>query len=213
MDLQSLTFDWQYVNWSLPTRLFDAPTFWVGYPHTPLPGPVKFYYLTQFAFYLHQILILHAEARRKDHFQMLAHHVITIILMALSYRMNLTRVGCLTIVLMDSCDLFLPVSASRGIRWCRGTQTWLAGKNDSLYKNQPIRLRCHFWCLPGFLVYYTTRFVYIRYQGGLWSPKVPRRLQPNCPHVVQYFIMVVTGNVERFSDILLVHKTSFRSFN
>jgi len=41
---------------------------------------------------------------------MLAHHVITIILMALSYRMTLTRVGCLTIVLMDWCDIFLPLA-------------------------------------------------------------------------------------------------------
>ena len=119
---ESNIFDWQYVNWNLPTRLFHATTLWVGYPHTPLPGPVKFFYLTQFAFYLHQILILHAEARRKDHFQMLAHHVITIILMALSYRMNFTRVGCLTIVLMDWCDIFLPVSPSRDIRWCRSAQ-------------------------------------------------------------------------------------------
>ncbi|KAK2466171.1 hypothetical protein APHAL10511_001813 [Amanita phalloides] len=99
-----------YVNYYLPSRLFDGTSFWSGYPHTPLPGLVKFYYLSQFSFYLHQILILHAEARRKDHYQMLAHHLIAIVLMGSSYHMNFTRVGCLIMVLMDWCDIFLPLA-------------------------------------------------------------------------------------------------------
>ncbi|KAF8627195.1 hypothetical protein AX15_004513 [Amanita polypyramis BW_CC] len=99
-----------YVNLHLPTNLLDANSFWSGYPHIPLPGLVKFYYLSQFAFYLHQTLILHAEARRKDHFQMLTHHVITVLLMGLSYQVNFTRVGCLTMILMDWCDIFLPLA-------------------------------------------------------------------------------------------------------
>ena len=82
---------------------------WVGYPHIPLAGPLKFYYLTQCAFYLHQVLILNAEARRKDHWQMMTHHVITVALMFGSYSYHFTRVGCLVMMLMDLCDIFLPV--------------------------------------------------------------------------------------------------------
>lgn len=108
-----LTYDGiQYVHFSLPTAPFNLVRLWEGYPHSPLAGPVKFYYLTQTAFYLHQILILHAEAKRKDHYQMLSHHVITIALMVASYFYNFTRVGCLMMVLMDTCDIFLPVSDS-----------------------------------------------------------------------------------------------------
>lgn len=59
---------------------------------------------------MHQVLILNAEERRKDHWQMMAHHVITIVLMFLSYFYNFTRVGSLIMVLMDYCDIFLPVS-------------------------------------------------------------------------------------------------------
>lgn len=40
---------------------------------------------------------------------MLSHHVITIALMVASYFYNFTRVGCLLMVLMDTCDIFLPV--------------------------------------------------------------------------------------------------------
>lgn len=55
------------------------------------------------------MLILNAEARRKDHWQMMAHHVITVILVIGSYSYNYTRVGCLIMFLMDLCDIFLPV--------------------------------------------------------------------------------------------------------
>ena len=82
---------------------------WSGYPNYPLPGPVKFYYLNETAFYIHGVFILSAEARRKDHVQMMSHHFIAIALMFLSYAWNFTRVGCLIMVLMDVCDVLLPV--------------------------------------------------------------------------------------------------------
>ncbi|KAF9263459.1 longevity assurance proteins LAG1/LAC1 [Marasmius fiardii PR-910] len=99
-----------YINRELPTRLFNPIDLWVDYPHIPLAGPLKFYYLTQTAFYLHQMLILNAEAPRKDHWQMMTHHVITVFLMGASYFYNFTRVGCLLMVLMDWCDIFLPMA-------------------------------------------------------------------------------------------------------
>lgn len=106
----------QYVHCNLPTQLLDPIDLWKDYPHIPLAGTLKFYYLTQTAFYLHQVLILNAEARRKDHLQMMTHHVITVVLMTLSYYCNFTRVGCLIMVLMDWCDIFLPVSISSHLR-------------------------------------------------------------------------------------------------
>ncbi|KAJ6599117.1 TLC domain-containing protein [Mycena vulgaris] len=99
-----------YVNYYLPTRIFEPTDLWLNYPHIPIAAPVKIYYLTQMAFYMHQVLILNAEARRKDHFQMLAHHLITIFLVGASYFFNFTRVGCLIMVLMDWCDIFLPIA-------------------------------------------------------------------------------------------------------
>ncbi|KAF5322619.1 hypothetical protein D9619_000319 [Psilocybe cf. subviscida] len=99
-----------YVHYNLPTRLLDPVDLWVGYPHIPLAGTVKFYYLTQTAFYLHQVLIINAEQRRSDHVQMMLHHVITVGLMASSYAVHLTRIGCAIMMLMDHNDIFLPLA-------------------------------------------------------------------------------------------------------
>ena len=93
--------------------MLDPIDLWLNYPHVPVAGTVKFYYLTQIAFYLHQVLILNTEARRKDHVQMMAHHIVTIMLMVTSYAVNLTRTGSLVMVLMDCSDVFMPVSDPR----------------------------------------------------------------------------------------------------
>lgn len=100
----------QYIHHRLPTEIFAPSALWRDYPHIPIAAPVKFYYLQQASFYIHQVLILNAEARRKDHVQMMTHHVITIALVGASYFTNFTRVGCLILVLMDWCDIWLPVS-------------------------------------------------------------------------------------------------------
>jgi len=101
-----LIYALQYVHYYLPSNL------WAGYPHIPLAGVVKFYYLMQISLYVHGVLLLNAEAPRKDHWQMMAHHVVTIILIVASYAYNITRIGCLIMVIMDWCDIFLPVIAS-----------------------------------------------------------------------------------------------------
>jgi len=96
------------VHMNLPQAPFNPQALWIGYPHVLLAGPIKLYYIVQTAFYFHQILILNAEARRKDHFQMMSHHIITIALLVTSYFYNFTRVGCLVLLLMDLCDVIFP---------------------------------------------------------------------------------------------------------
>ena len=99
----------QYVYLNTPASPIKTDNLWIGYPHFPLAGPVKLYYLTQAAFYTHSVFVLNAEAHRADHIQMMTHHVITIALMLTSYFYNFTRVGCMIMVLMDWCDIWLPV--------------------------------------------------------------------------------------------------------
>jgi len=99
-----------YVHRNLPTRVLDPADVWIAYPHLALAAPVKIYYLTQLAFYLHQMLVLNAEARRKDHWQMMTHHVITVFLMWGSYYYNLNRIGCLIMFLMDTSDMYFPLA-------------------------------------------------------------------------------------------------------
>jgi acyl-CoA-dependent ceramide synthase len=83
---------------------------WTNWPQRELDGLMKGYILGQWSFWLQQILVINIEDRRKDHWQMLTHHFVTIALISASYAYHQTRVGNLILVLMDVIDLFLPVS-------------------------------------------------------------------------------------------------------
>ena len=96
--------------------LVNSPYFkslhalWHDWPTRELSGLHKWYYLVQFAFWLQQIVVVNIEQRRKDHWQMFSHHVITCALIFLSYGYHQTRVGNLILCLMDVVDLFLPLA-------------------------------------------------------------------------------------------------------
>ncbi|WVW83313.1 hypothetical protein I302_105332 [Kwoniella bestiolae CBS 10118] len=83
---------------------------WGIYPYTPLPALTKFYYLAQLGWWFHQIYVINSEKRRKDHWQMFGHHILTITLIVTSYIANFTRIGVVIHVLMDFCDIFLPLA-------------------------------------------------------------------------------------------------------
>lgn len=101
--------DPQYILYLLPAP-FSPQSCWGTYPNTPIPQLTKFYYLAQLGWWFHQIYVINTEKRRHDHWQMFSHHVLTIALVTLSYIGNFTRVGTVIHVLMDFCDILLPVS-------------------------------------------------------------------------------------------------------
>lgn len=76
-----------------------------------MTGLFKWYYLVQFAFWLQQIVVVNIEERRKDHWQMFTHHIITCTLMLFSYGYYQTKVGHVILCLLDFVDFILPVSA------------------------------------------------------------------------------------------------------
>ena len=83
---------------------------WKNWPTREMDGLAKWYYLVQFAFWLQQIVVVHIEERRKDHWQMFTHHIITCSLIFASYGYHQTRVGTLILCLMDIVDLQLPLA-------------------------------------------------------------------------------------------------------
>ena len=78
-----------------------------------IDGLLKWYYLVQFAFWLHQILVINLEDRRKDHWQMFTHHIVTSLLLSMSYGFYQTKVGNVILCVMDAVDLVLSVSSSQ----------------------------------------------------------------------------------------------------
>jgi acyl-CoA-dependent ceramide synthase len=87
----------------------DLRELWTGWPNRELTALMKGYMLAQLGFWLQQLVVINIEERRKDHWQMFTHHIITSTLIYTSYRYGHTRVGNLILVLMDVSDLFLGV--------------------------------------------------------------------------------------------------------
>lgn len=83
---------------------------WRDWPTREMHGLAKWYYLVQFAFWLQQIVVVNIEERRKDHWQMLTHHVITCALIFTSYGYHQTKVGNLYLCLMDFVDIVFAVA-------------------------------------------------------------------------------------------------------
>lgn len=89
---------------------FNPAQFWIDYPHLLISGWMKWYYLVQLGFWIQQIYVLNIEKRRKDHYAMFSHHIITCILIISSYCVNFTRIGNAVLCCMDLADILLPVS-------------------------------------------------------------------------------------------------------
>ena len=98
----------QYIN-STSQHWMNFRNMWTDWPLTETDGLFKWYYLVQLAFWLQQIFVLHIEERRKDHYQMLAHHLITSALITGSFQFHLMRVGNAILCAMDIVDILLPV--------------------------------------------------------------------------------------------------------
>jgi acyl-CoA-dependent ceramide synthase len=92
-------------------------SIWQDYPQLTLTSSMKFYYLTQTAFWVQQIFVINIEERRKDHWQMFTHHIVTIVLLVFSYSYRQMRAGNAILALMDIVDLFFPVRGSHSSRF------------------------------------------------------------------------------------------------
>ena len=98
----------QYIYCQSPAY-FNLRELWTGWPDRELTGFMKGYMLAQLGFWLQQLIVINIEERRKDHWQMFTHHIVTSILIYTSYRYGHTRVGNLILILMDLSDLALGV--------------------------------------------------------------------------------------------------------
>ncbi|KAJ7358281.1 longevity assurance proteins LAG1/LAC1 [Mycena albidolilacea] len=96
----------------LPTWWYRTEHFWIDYPHTLIPSELKRYYLMQTAYWMQQflVLVLGLEKPRKDYAELVAHHIVTLFLVIVSYVMNLTFIGSAVYLSMDIPDMFLALS-------------------------------------------------------------------------------------------------------
>lgn len=94
------------VLWNKPW-LWNVKECWYGYPHQSVENDIWWYYMISMAFYWALTVTQFFDVKRKDFWQMFIHHMVTLLLMALSWVCNLHRVGSLVLVVHDCADIFL----------------------------------------------------------------------------------------------------------
>lgn len=101
-----------YVMSRTPVWYFNTYGMYDGFPHRTHEGVVKFYYLFEAAYWAQQaiVLILGLEKPRKDFKELVGHHIVSLSLIALSYRFHFTHMGIAVYLTHDISDFFLASS-------------------------------------------------------------------------------------------------------
>ncbi|WFD20609.1 sphingosine N-acyltransferase [Malassezia caprae] len=92
---------------------YNLEHLWYQYPHWQMRPELKLYYLLQASYWLQQafVMLLGLERPRKDYYELVAHHLVTLWLIGWSYFINLTMIGTTVFVCMDIPDTWLAVFA------------------------------------------------------------------------------------------------------
>lgn len=100
-----------YVMKKTPVWYFNTDGMYEAFPHRSHLAEVKCYYLFQAAYWAQQmiVLLLAQEKPRKDFKELVAHHIITISLIYLSYAFHFTYMGLAVYTTHDISDFFLAV--------------------------------------------------------------------------------------------------------
>ncbi|KAJ5712825.1 TRAM1-like protein [Penicillium malachiteum] len=103
-----------YVMQSSPVWYFNTTGMYENFPHRTHEAAFKFYYLFEAAYWAQQavVMLLGLEARRKDFKELVAHHIVTLALIGLSYRFHFTYIGIAIYTTHDISDFFLSLSKS-----------------------------------------------------------------------------------------------------
>jgi acyl-CoA-dependent ceramide synthase len=103
-----------YVMSRTPVWYFNTAGMYEGFPHKTHEAIFKGYYLVQAAYWAQQmiVLLLMQEKPRPDFPQLVAHHIITLALIYLSYVFHFTYMGLAVYITHDISDFFLAVRIS-----------------------------------------------------------------------------------------------------
>lgn len=91
---------------------YELEHLWIKYPHWMMRSELKLYYTLQFSYWMQQalVMLLRLEAPRKDYYELITHHLVTLWLIGWSYLVNLTMIGTTVFVCMDIPDTFLAMA-------------------------------------------------------------------------------------------------------
>jgi hypothetical protein len=139
---------------------------WTNWPAREMTPQMKWYLLMQLSFWIQQIFIVNIEERRKDHYQMLTHHLITSTLLGSAYIYRFYNVSNVVLCLMDIVDFLLPVSEPT-LNHGRLSDERYPDRQDLEVLWLRNLLQCRFWGVPVDLVYCAPCRVFVGVLVGL----------------------------------------------
>lgn len=100
-----------YIMYNSSLWYFNTTAMFEGFPHKQHEGIFKAYYLLQASYWSQQalVLLLQLEKPRKDFRELILHHLVTLALIALSYRFHFVKMGLSVYITHDISDFFLAV--------------------------------------------------------------------------------------------------------
>jgi acyl-CoA-dependent ceramide synthase len=127
-----------YVMSRTPVWYFNTAGMFEGFPHKTHEALFKGYYLMQASYWAQQmiVLLLMLEKPRKDFKELVAHHVITLSLIYLSYSFHFTYMGLAVYITHDISDFFLAVCFIALVRRKRTNQNYCRHPNYSTTSNR-----------------------------------------------------------------------------
>ncbi|TDZ16650.1 Sphingosine N-acyltransferase-like protein FUM17 [Colletotrichum orbiculare MAFF 240422] len=124
-----------YVMSRTPVWYFNTTGMYETFPHKTHEAVVKFYYLFEAAYWAQQalVMLLGMEKPRKDYYELVAHHCVTLALIGLSYRFHFTYMGIAVYLTHDISDFFMAASKSfnyvdhpiTGPWYCLSLASWI----------------------------------------------------------------------------------------
>lgn len=101
-----------YVMSRTPVWYFNTAGMYESFPHRSHEALFKAYYLLQASYWAQQaiVLLLQLEKPRKDFRELVAHHILTLALIFLSYYFHFTYLGIAVYITHDISDFFPAVS-------------------------------------------------------------------------------------------------------
>lgn len=92
-------------DWAVEPRLYFE-----NWPNWDMGSWIRIYYAIGFGNYAYASISVFSDPKQSDFFAMLVHHVSTMLVIAVSYSIKMTRVGAVILLLHDCSDPFMEIA-------------------------------------------------------------------------------------------------------
>lgn len=90
--------------------IFTPFEYTLSWKYNLIPFSIKFYYYLEISYYFTSLCFLFVDPKMSDFYQMIIHHLITLMLICVSYNINILRYGVCVMLIHDVSDPLLELT-------------------------------------------------------------------------------------------------------